>query len=45
MMNIGKYSVHMYVNGRMTPVETLSGMGRGSIEETCGGFEFKYDIF
>jgi hypothetical protein len=24
-----KYCVHMYVNGKMTPVETIPGMGVG----------------
>jgi hypothetical protein len=24
-----KYCIHMYVNGKMRPVETISGMGGG----------------
>jgi hypothetical protein len=27
-----KYWVHMYVNRKMIPVETISGMGRGQNE-------------
>jgi hypothetical protein len=30
-----------YVNGKMTPVETIPGMGK----ENGGGEEFNYDIF
>jgi hypothetical protein len=26
-------TVHMYENGKMTPVETIPGMGRGNKEE------------
>jgi hypothetical protein len=26
-MNIVKYYVHIYINGKMTPVETIPGMG------------------
>jgi hypothetical protein len=40
-----KYCVHMYVNGKMRPVEMIPGMGRGRIKENDGGGEFKYDIF
>jgi hypothetical protein len=32
----------MYVNGKMRPVETVPGMGRGRIKENDGGDEFKY---
>jgi hypothetical protein len=39
-----KYSVYMYVNGKMRPVETIPGMGGGRIK-TNGGGEFNYDIF
>jgi hypothetical protein len=36
----------MYVNGKMTSVETIPGIGRGGrIKENGGGGEFKYDIF
>jgi hypothetical protein len=37
--------VHMYVHGKMTPVETIARMGKGKIKESDGGSEFKYDIF
>jgi hypothetical protein len=33
----------MYVNAKMIPVETISGMGGAN--ESSGGGEFKYDIF
>jgi hypothetical protein len=35
----------MYVNAKMTPVETISRMGERGIKESSGGGEFKYDIF
>jgi hypothetical protein len=36
----------MYVNGKMRPVETISGMEvKGGIKENGGGGEFEYDIF
>jgi hypothetical protein len=35
----------MHVNGEMTPVETIPGMGEGKIKENGGGNEFKYDVF
>jgi hypothetical protein len=35
----------MYVNGKMRPVETIPGMGKGEIKENDGGGELKYDIF
>jgi hypothetical protein len=34
----------MYINGKMIPVKTVSGMGEGNTEKWKGG-EFKYDIF
>jgi hypothetical protein len=34
----------MYVNGKMTPVETIPGMG-GRVKESSGEGEFKYDTF
>jgi hypothetical protein len=40
-----KYCVHMYVNGKITPIETIPGMGEGKIKKNGGGGEFKYDIF
>jgi hypothetical protein len=39
------YCVHMYVNGKMIPVETIPRMRKGQIKENDGGGEFKYDIF
>jgi hypothetical protein len=35
----------MYVNGRMRPAETISGMVGGGIKENNGGGEFKYDAY
>jgi hypothetical protein len=35
-----KYSVHIYVNGKMIPVETIPGMERGVIKENDGVGEF-----
>jgi hypothetical protein len=37
-----KYCVHMYVNGKMKPVETIPGTG--DKREWWGG-EFKYNMF
>jgi hypothetical protein len=34
----------MHENGKMIPLETISGMGHGRIKENGDG-EFKYDIF
>jgi hypothetical protein len=34
----------MYVNAKMTPVESVPGMGRG-MKESNGGDEFKCYIF
>jgi hypothetical protein len=38
-------SVHMYVNGKMIPIETISGMGKRVIKKKGGGGKFKYGIF
>jgi hypothetical protein len=35
----------MYVNGKMIPVETIPGIGRGQMKENSRGDEFKYNIF
>jgi hypothetical protein len=35
----------MNVNGKMIPVETIPGMGKGRIKENDGRGEFKHDIF
>jgi hypothetical protein len=37
--------VHIYVSGKMKPVETGPGMGEGTIKENDGGGQFKCDIF
>jgi hypothetical protein len=36
--------VFIYENGKMRPVETIPGMGRGGIKENDGWGEFNYDI-
>jgi hypothetical protein len=33
----------MYENGKMTPVETIAGIGVKEIKENDGGKEFNYD--
>jgi hypothetical protein len=35
----------MYVNAKMIPVKTVSGIRGGVMKESSGGGEFKYDIF
>jgi hypothetical protein len=35
----------MYVNAKMTPAETITGIRWGGMKESSGGGEFKYDIF
>jgi hypothetical protein len=42
-VHMGKYSVHMYENGKMTPVETIPGIGGGEIRENDGGSDFSYN--
>jgi hypothetical protein len=37
--------VHLYVNGKMLSVETISGIGDGRMKENDEGGEVKYDIF
>jgi hypothetical protein len=37
--------VQMFVIRKLRPVETISGIGGGRIEESDGGGEFNYDIF
>jgi hypothetical protein len=34
----------MYINGKMSPVETIPGVERGEIKENDGGGEFKYEL-
>jgi hypothetical protein len=41
-----KYCVHIYVNGKIRPVETIPGIeAMGGIKENDGRDEFYYDIF
>jgi hypothetical protein len=35
--------VHIYVNVKTIPVETIPGIMEGGIKESSGGGEFKYD--
>jgi hypothetical protein len=37
--------VHIYVNTKVIPIESIPGMERGVIKEIGGGCEFNYDIF
>jgi hypothetical protein len=37
-------SIFMYENGKSRPVETIPGMGEGSINENDGGDKFNYDM-
>jgi hypothetical protein len=37
--------MHVYVNAKMIPVETLPGMGGREMKDSSGGGEFKYDIY
>jgi hypothetical protein len=39
-----KKCVHMYVNVKMVPIETVTGIVEREMETREGG-EFKYDIF
>jgi hypothetical protein len=39
------YSVYIYVNGKMIPVETISGMAEWGLKENDGWGELKNDIF
>jgi hypothetical protein len=34
----------MYENGKMTPVETILGLGEKEIRKNDGGREFNYEI-
>jgi hypothetical protein len=43
--NMVQKCVHMYVNAKMIPVETVPGISRREIKESNGGGEFKYEIF
>jgi hypothetical protein len=44
-VNTMQKCVHVFVNAKMIPVETIPGMEEGDIKESGGGGEFKYDIF
>jgi hypothetical protein len=35
----------MYINAKMIPVETASGIRGGGMGESSGGGQFKYDVF
>jgi hypothetical protein len=35
----------MYINAKMTPVETIPRIRGGGIKDRGGGDEFRYDIF
>jgi hypothetical protein len=37
--------MHVYVNAKMIPVETVPGIRGGVMGERSGEGEFKYDIF
>jgi hypothetical protein len=39
-----KYYVHMYVDEKMSPLTTPTGMGRGRTEEGDGGGECNNDM-
>jgi hypothetical protein len=39
-----KKCIHMYVNAKMIPDETIPGSVGGEIKENGEGGEFKYDI-
>jgi hypothetical protein len=41
---VQKKCIHIYVNAKIIPVETIPGMRRG-VKERGGEDEFKYDIF
>jgi hypothetical protein len=40
-----KHCIHMYVNVKIIPVETVPGIGGRRMKANSGGYEFKYDIF
>jgi hypothetical protein len=39
-----KYFIHIYVNRKIIPVETIPEMGEERIKDNDGGREFKYEI-
>jgi hypothetical protein len=44
-LKAGIYCVHIYVSGKLIPVETVLEIEERVIKENGGGGEFKYDIF
>jgi hypothetical protein len=36
--------IHLYVNAKMIPVETVPGIGGKGMKENSGEGEFKYDM-
>jgi hypothetical protein len=44
MVNIVEILIHMHVNGKMRPVETIQGMRGREIKENDGGGELNYDV-
>jgi hypothetical protein len=44
-VNIVQILIHMYLNIKMIPVETILGMEGGGMLENSGGSKFKYNIF
>jgi hypothetical protein len=44
-VNMWKYYMHMYEDGRMTPVETIPGTGGGGIKKNDRGGEFNSEIY
>jgi hypothetical protein len=43
-VNIVEILIHMHVNGKMRPVETIQGMRGREIKENDGGGELNYDV-
>jgi hypothetical protein len=39
----GGNTIHMYINGKIGPVETIPAKGGGEIKDNHGGDEFNYD--
>jgi hypothetical protein len=40
-MNMVQIMIHMYVNAKMIPVETVPGIGGGGMKESSGRSEFR----
>jgi hypothetical protein len=43
--SIQEKCVHMYVNAKIIPVETIARIRGGEVKKSSGRGEFKYDIF